>query len=177
MEITKRPPEFGFSPVTDDALSDYDAVMSYEVFLGRHPENAETINYHKSLGVSGMLARFMNGEEFADKVITPLRTGKPLWRGDRRHKPAENVVAWVVECAALSAEEAVNLAAAANWTEFYRVLLAARGVAAGTDVFASVASNEPTDDIGAILTKLQRAQALLAEIAEEVETLRAASGA
>ena len=177
MEIPKRPPEFSFGPVTDDALSDYDAVMGYEVFLGRHPENAETINYHKSLGVSGMLARFMNGEEFFDKVIAPLRVGKPLWRGDRRHKPAENVIAWVVECAALSEEEAANLAVAPNWAEFYRVLLAARGVAAGTDIFASVSINEPMDEISAILTKLQRAQALLAEIAEEVEALRGASGA
>jgi len=176
LEIPKRPPEYGFGPVTDDMLSDYDAVMGYEVFLGRHPENAETINYHKSLGVSGMLARFMNGEEFSDKVIAPLRAGKPIWRGDRRHKPAENAIAWVVECASLSEDEATKLAAAPNWAEFYRVLLEARGVAAGTDVFASVATAEPVDDIGTILAKLHRAQALLAEIAEEVEALRTASG-
>jgi hypothetical protein len=167
-------PDFNFSPPAFEPLTDYDAVMAFEMFLGRNPESAAVIDFHKSQSFPNMMAGCLASSEFADNVIRPMRAAQPILRGDYRGKPSQEQLGWLARFVAFDEAEMAQLTAAKDWGEFFLALHRIGGVDLLADMPPQPEPEAPaaTDDIDTILGRLGQVREILAELEGAVQALR-----
>jgi hypothetical protein len=167
VELGKRAPAFAFRPAAGNALTDYDVVMAFELFLGRNPESAAVIDYHKAKSFPSMVAGCLGSPEFAETVVRPLRAGVKVRRGDYRGKPSVEQLAWLARYIVLDSAQLDSLEQAPDWAGFFQALHAIGGVdLAGS---APVAAE---DGVDGILERVARMRVMLADLEEAVRKLK-----
>jgi hypothetical protein len=162
-----------FNPPTER-----DVIMCYEFFFGRNPETAFVIADKKSLGFPAMIAALMRSDEFTDKVVRPLRSGRPVDRGDYRKRPSAEQLEWLMGLVEFTVEQEKALNEAANWSEYFRALCAIGGIdvspegsSADAPASRAVGVEQPRGELDSIVALLEKIRALLKEVEESVRAL------
>jgi hypothetical protein len=166
-ESRRQVPAFAFRPAAGNALTDYDVVMAFELFLGRNPESAAAIDYHKAQSFPSMMAGCLASPEFAETVTRPLRAGVKVRRGDYRGKPSVEQLAWLARYIVLDTAQVDSLETAPDWAGFFQALHAIGGV----DLTQSGAV-AAEDGVDAILERVARMKVMLADLEEAVGKLK-----
>jgi hypothetical protein len=178
-DVPAEEPKFVFRPEANEPLTDDDAVMGYDVFLGRNPEDARVIALHRAKGFPRMLATFMVSGEFRNKVIEPLRAGHPVQRGDYRAAPTEDQVEWLLTFIETTREQETALQRAANWSEFFHAFCTIGGLDMGDPPAADAAPAappaprrpEPPSEIARIAEQLRQVRLTLTGLEESLRAL------
>jgi hypothetical protein len=168
-DIAAKRPEFSFTRAAFEPLSDYDAVMAFELFLGRSPESSAVIDFHKSQSFPNMMAGCLASSEFADNVILPMRAGQPIRRGDYRGQPSREQRDWLAHFLTLDDAQRRQLDDAQSWSAFFRALHLVGGVELLPDGVPAAVSIDPIDDI---LKRLEKMQGMVAELQASVRELK-----
>lgn len=187
-EQTRKRAEFEFDSTAHDMVTDYDVVMAYEVFLGRHPESSSAIDYHKSATFSEMIAGFLASREFEDNVYNPLKFSRPVMRGDYKRPPSEDQLSWLLHYIVFSDKQKQALRSAESWSEFFKYFLAFGGldqisgeqqagrlsdpVVAPAIPAPEAEKDLPADPTDGILSQLNEMRDFLARIESAVRALR-----
>ncbi len=166
-EFERKAPVFAFRPAAGNALTDYDVVMAFEIFLGRNPESAAVIDYHKAKTFPGMMAGCLGSREFTETVVRPMRTGVKLRRGDYRGKPSVEQLAWLARYIVLDTAQLDSLEQAPDWAGFFQALHAIGGVD-----LAQGAPEAVDDGVDGILERVARMRVMLADLEEAVRKLK-----
>jgi hypothetical protein len=168
---------YRFRTTAGDELSDHDTIMGYEFFLGRNPETASVIAEHRSKGFPKMMVTFMTSPEFAEKVLTPVRSGGPVRRGDYRRRPSEEQTEWLRDFVEFDEEQEKALNTARDWTEYFRALCEIGGFDLGQGGASSLAAeprpeaSDPGSEVERIVSRLRLIHAMLTEVEESVRAL------
>jgi hypothetical protein len=170
---------FTFAPGTTGTLTDYDVVMAYEILLGRHPENAEAIRYHKGTSFERMISGFLASSEFDEKVIRPLKDDRPVMRGDFRRPPSPDQFSWIFQCIVFSDPQKELLRSATSWGAFFTAFLRLGGIEVDPDAERTSATPASTATSSAdrphvsdtVLSRLNQIREMLAEIEADVRRL------
>ena len=166
-KLDRQMPAFAFRPAAGNALTDYDVVMAFELFLGRNPESAAVIDFHRAKSFPSMMAGCLGSPEFTDTVVRPLRAGVKVRRGDYRGKPSVEQLAWLARYIVLDTAQIDSLEQAPDWAGFFQALHAIGGVdlAQGAAVAAE-------DGVDAVLERVARMKVMLADLEEAVGKLK-----
>jgi ADP-heptose:LPS heptosyltransferase len=122
------PAELRFHPAADARGTDHDILLGYQIFLGRDPENSFVIRDARASPRRGFVHGLLGSAEFQAAVAARLLRGERL-PADRAGATLAPVhVNWIAEILVLEPATEAALAAAADWTGFWRVLATTPGI-------------------------------------------------
>jgi len=129
---TAAPAELRFHPAADVPGTDQDILMGYQIFLGRDPENSFVIRDARASPLRGFVRGLLGSAEFQAAVAARLRHGErlPSDRGGSAPEPAH--VKWTSGTLVLDPATETALAAATDWTAFWRALATVPGIGLAT---------------------------------------------
>ena len=142
-------------PQLHGAVQDADVVNGYRFFLGRDPESLETIADKRDATRDELVAKFMESDEYEERVVRPLLDGRTPAGGHFANPPSEAILAWAIGFLPLAVAGADQLALAPSWLAAHAIVLADPGM------------REALPQLGArwsLETLTARTQALLADL-------------